>query len=62
MLTNTEIRELIFSLLDCRKKLLWVIDHDPISNKQRELIEESKRLLKRANQMLLEEFQVELPT
>jgi len=61
MLTNTEIKELIFSLLDCRTKLLWLVSQTPINDEQRKFIEHSKELLIVANQFL-EEFHVELPT
>ena len=60
-LTNTEIKELINSLLDCRTKLLWLISQNPINDEQRKFIEGARELLKQANQGL-ENFSVELPT
>lgn len=60
MLTNTEIKELIFVLLDSRKKLLWLISQNPITNTERKLIEFSEQLLLKTNQFL-EEFNIELP-
>jgi len=61
MLTNTEIKELIFSLLDCRTKLLWLVRQTPINDTQRKFIEGSKELLRQVNQAL-NDFSVELPT
>jgi len=61
MLTNLEIKELVFLLLDCRKKLLWLISQNPIGVEQEALIEKSKKMLTEANQFL-EELHVQLPT
>lgn len=60
MLTDSEIKELVFSLLDCRKKLIWMTDQNPINDEQKKLIEHGKELLKQVNQSL-EGFGVELP-
>jgi len=60
MLTNTEIKELVESLLDCRVKLIWMISQDPINEEQRNYIRNGKELLEKVNQAL-GEFNAELP-
>ena len=60
MLTNTEIKDLIFALLDCRKKLLWIISQKPINDIQRDFLEDARKILIKTNQML-EDFDVKLP-
>ncbi len=61
LLTNSETKELVSSLLDCRVKLLWLIEQKPVNDEQRRHIENGKELLKRTNQ-LLGDFHVEIPT
>jgi len=61
MLTDSEIKELILSLLDCREKLLWMLSQNPINEEQKEWIEKGKELLKQVNQGL-EDFNVSLPS
>jgi len=60
MLTNSEINKLVYSLLDARKKLLWLISQTPINEAQSEFIEGGKKLLKQVNECL-KAFNVELP-
>jgi len=60
MLTNTEIKELINALLDCRTKLLWMISQDPINEEQAKFIENGKELLLKVNQAL-GDFNIKLP-
>lgn len=61
MLTPTEIKELVTALLDCRKKLIWMISQNPINEEQRNHIEKGRELLKQTN-LYLKDFSVELPT
>ena len=52
MLTTSEIKKHVDALLDSKLKLLWLLDHEPINNKQKKFIEGTKELLKKVNQML----------
>ena len=61
MLSNNEIEELTYSLLDCRMKLLWLTSQKPINEIQKELIEHGKEKLKEVNQLLIN-FNVRLPS
>ena len=60
MLTDTEVSELIITLLDLRKKLLWIIKQVPINEEQRKCIETGKEDLLKINE-LLEDFGAKLP-
>lgn len=60
-MTNIEIKESILALIDSRKKLLWLIDQNPINDEQKKFIEGAKELLKQANH-LLDGFDFILPT
>lgn len=60
MLSNDEIEGLAITLLDLRRKLLWLISQEPINNKQRECIEEGKGNLIKVNQFL-RDFNIKLP-
>ncbi len=61
MMTDTEIKESILALIDSRKKLLWLIDQNPMNDEQRKHIEDGKELLKQANHLLVG-FDFILPT
>ena len=60
-LTNTEIKNLVSTLLDSRTRLLWLIGQKPANDEQKKCIEHGRDLLKEVNQRL-EDFNVELPT
>lgn len=60
VLTNTEIKDLIFALLDCREKLLWLVNQIPTNEEQIKFIEGGKELLEKVNQGL-KDFNIELP-
>ncbi len=60
-MTDTEVKESILALLDSRKKLLWLLEQNPMNDEQRKHIEDGKELLKQANR-LLDGFDFILPT
>jgi len=61
MLTNSQIKEFVSILFDCREKLLWLTSQEPLSDAEREFIENAKQLLIKTN-LFLEDFNVQLPT
>jgi len=61
MLSELEIKRLINTLLDLRKKLVWLIEQNPINEEQREYIKKGRENLYKVNQML-EDFDVKLPS
>lgn len=61
MITESQIKEFILLLLDCRTELLWLISQDPINERQRELIEKGKELLMQTN-LFLEDFDAKIPS
>jgi len=61
MLLDSEKQELIESLLDTRKKLLWLLEQTPTNDEQRRFIKRAKEMLEQVDDYL-RYFNVELPS